>query len=90
MPAPMTPELVAERWACSANKVRSMVKDGELRGFRIGNRYRIPIDAVEEYEQCQMNRNTASAGSTEIGSSHGGSTASAGGIAYLRRMKRGI
>ncbi|HBM58790.1 MAG TPA: hypothetical protein DD444_06335 [Citreicella sp.] len=49
---PMTPEMLAERWHCSAETVRQMFKRGDLRGFRVGRMIRIPFDAVEEYE-CQ-------------------------------------
>lgn len=52
-PRPMTAEMVAERWQCSAETVRQMVKRGELRGFRVGRMIRVPVDAVEEME-CQQ------------------------------------
>ena len=47
---PYTPDSLADRWECSPEKVRQMVKCGELRGFRIGRKIRIPGDAVEEFE----------------------------------------
>lgn len=48
---PLTPEQVALRWGCSSNHVRNLIKRGDLRAFRLGERLlRVPIDAVEEYE----------------------------------------
>lgn len=47
---PYTPDSLAERWQCSAETVRQMIKRGELRAFRVGVMYRVPVDAVEEYE----------------------------------------
>ena len=45
--------MVAERWGCSANHVRNLIKRGELPAFRLGKRLiRIPVAAVEEFEHC--------------------------------------
>jgi len=67
-----TPETAAERYGCSANHIRNLIKRGELRAFRLGPRLiRIPEDALEEYEQCQM-KNTASEGSRADGLFPGG------------------
>ncbi|WP_408886836.1 helix-turn-helix domain-containing protein [Lichenicola cladoniae] len=42
---------LADRWACSAGKVRSLIASGQLPAFRIGTKmFRIPIAAVVEYE----------------------------------------
>ena len=49
---PFSPETLADRWGCSAEKVRLMYRDGELRGFRLGKLIRIPAAEVERYE-CQ-------------------------------------
>jgi excisionase family DNA binding protein len=49
-----TPEMLAERWQCSANHVRNLLKRGELQYFRLGPRLiRIKLAAVEEYERRQ-------------------------------------
>ena len=53
---PYSPETLAQRWGCSAEKVRLMCKGGELASFRLGKLIRIPAAEVERYE-CQ---NTAS------------------------------
>lgn len=50
---PLSPDLLADRWQCSAETVRQMIHRGELRGFRVGRMIRIPWDAVEEIERCQ-------------------------------------
>jgi excisionase family DNA binding protein len=47
---PYTPETLAERWSCSAEKVRQMIHRGELAGFRLGKLFRIPAVEVERYE----------------------------------------
>ncbi|WP_394707787.1 helix-turn-helix domain-containing protein [Roseovarius pacificus] len=47
---PYTPDMLAERWQCSAESVRLLCHSGELRSFRIGRMFRIPADAVDEYE----------------------------------------
>lgn len=53
---PYSPETLAARWGCSAEKIRLMYRDGELAGFRLGKLIRIPAAEVERYE-CE---NTAS------------------------------
>lgn len=51
---PYTPDSLAERWGCSAETIRNMIRDGRLQGFRVGRRlFRIPAAVVEEIEQCQ-------------------------------------
>ena len=45
---PFTPETLADRWGCSAETVRQLVKAGRLRGFRVGRMFRIPAVAVED------------------------------------------
>jgi excisionase family DNA binding protein len=51
---PYSPESLAERWDCSAEKVRQMVHRGELDGFRLGKLIRIPAIEVEKYECSQQ------------------------------------
>ena len=53
-PKPYSPETLADRWGCSAEKVRLMYRAGELPGFRLGKLIRIPANEVERYE-CQTN-----------------------------------
>jgi excisionase family DNA binding protein len=48
---PYTPETLAERWECSPAIVRRMLKAGELRGFKLGDKlWRIPASVVDEFE----------------------------------------
>lgn len=49
---PFSPETLAKRWACSAEKVRLMCHAGELASFRLGKLIRIPAAEVERFE-CQ-------------------------------------
>jgi len=58
---PFSPETLADRWGCSAAKVRTMYRDGEIAGFKLGKLIRIPAAEVERYE-CQI---TASPGTEE-------------------------
>jgi excisionase family DNA binding protein len=50
---PFSPESLAERWGCSAEKVRQMCHGGELPSFRLGKLIRIPAIEVERYECAQ-------------------------------------
>jgi excisionase family DNA binding protein len=51
---PYTPESLAERWSCSAEKVRQMINRGELIGFRLGKLIRIPAVEVERFECASL------------------------------------
>ncbi len=51
---PFTPETLAERWQCSPRHIRNMIRNGRLRGFRLGGKLlRIRARVVEEFETCQ-------------------------------------
>jgi excisionase family DNA binding protein len=49
---PFSPETLAERWQCSPEKVRRMVKSGGVAAFRLDRLIRIPASEVERIE-CQ-------------------------------------
>jgi excisionase family DNA binding protein len=49
---PFSPDALAERWGCSGELIRSMLRRGELAYFKIGKLYRIPANEVERIE-CQ-------------------------------------
>lgn len=49
---PYSPQTLANRWGCSAEKVRTMCRNGELASFTLGKLIRIPAHEVERYE-CQ-------------------------------------
>lgn len=48
---PFTSAALAERWGCSAETVRRLLKAGRLRGFRVGRKFRIPASAVVDFER---------------------------------------
>ncbi|MFV0245142.1 MAG: helix-turn-helix domain-containing protein [Qingshengfaniella sp.] len=50
MARPYTPELLADRWDCSAETVRDMIRRGVLPAFRVGRMMRIAAQVVEDYE----------------------------------------
>lgn len=41
---------LAELWGCSTDMVYSLLKDGRLRGFKLGKDWRITDEARIEYE----------------------------------------
>lgn len=57
---PYTPESLAKRWKCSPSQVRKLIRAGnhlgqKLKAFQIGHGlYRIPFDAVGEFESCGL------------------------------------
>lgn len=53
MQKPYTPVTLAERWGCSAEKIRRMCRAGELAKLPLGPKLiRIPASEVERFE-CQ-------------------------------------
>lgn len=50
-PEVYTPRTLAKHWQCSERSVRRVINEGKLVTFRVGNLYRIPRRAVEEYEE---------------------------------------
>ncbi|MGQ3486076.1 helix-turn-helix domain-containing protein [Roseovarius pacificus] len=83
-PMPMTPDMLADRWHCSAETVRNLVKSGDLRGFRVGRMIRIPWDAVEEYECQGSQSDDCAAGSASTGQTR---TPESGGAISLRHAR---
>ena len=61
---PFTPDTLAKRWGCSATKVRQMIKEGELAGFRLGKLIRIPAIEVQRFESELTAAATAAATSS--------------------------
>lgn len=62
---PYSPQTLAERWACSPEKIRQMCRSGDLASFTLGKLIRIPAVEVERIE-CQ---NTASSSTEGSGAS---------------------
>ncbi|WP_394699126.1 excisionase family DNA-binding protein [uncultured Cohaesibacter sp.] len=55
---PLTPEQLSERWQCSKTLVIRTINEGKLSAFRLGKKhFRIPIEAVKEYEACLVKSN---------------------------------
>ncbi|VVT04753.1 helix-turn-helix domain-containing protein [Rhizobium sp. EC-SD404] len=48
-----TPDTLAERWQCSPQHIRDLVKRGELPCFRVGRLIRITVETVLAYERGQ-------------------------------------
>ncbi|WP_425309753.1 excisionase family DNA-binding protein [Falsirhodobacter halotolerans] len=59
MGKPWTPEMIADRWMCSGETVRQMIRDGRLPAFRVGRMMRVTNQALEEYE-CKTSGSDAS------------------------------
>lgn len=53
-PAYYTPEQLAALWQCDRTTVRRLCQRGKLRTFRIGDLWRIPAEAVAEFEARTM------------------------------------
>lgn len=60
---PHSPETLADRWGCSAEKVRRMYHEGLLPGFRLGKLIRIPAAEVDRFE-CQNTDSLSTAETT--------------------------
>ena len=45
----LTVGAVAERFGCSPKLVRRLLKNGEIEGTRIGNRWRIDHESLDDY-----------------------------------------
>lgn len=63
MSRPLTPDMIAERWMCSGETVRQLIRTGKLPAFRIGRMLRVTPQALEEYE-CKTIELDASMGVT--------------------------
>ena len=82
-PRPFTPDALADRWGVSSETVRQLIKRGDLPGFRVGRMFRIPAQAVEDFEQCQT---SASDGSEAASASTGETTQQDDGSAIVLRQ----
>lgn len=47
-------EEVAARWGITDGMVRRMLREGSLRGMRVGSAWRVPTDAIVAYEEAHM------------------------------------
>lgn len=57
-PKPMylTIQDVADRWACSTDLVRRLLRTGELPGMKIGNIWRVAVTTLEQFEADRTKR----------------------------------
>lgn len=54
-----TPRQLAERWQVHKSTVSRLCQAGDLRAFRVGDLWRIPLESVEEFERRTANRDQA-------------------------------
>ena len=47
---PFSVRALAKRWSCSEGAVRSLIRHGSLRHFRVGELIRVRAEEVESYE----------------------------------------
>ncbi|RJE82968.1 DNA-binding protein [Paracoccus onubensis] len=82
---PYTPDQLAERWGCSGETVRSLIRTGKLSAFRVGRMMRITQATVEEYESCGTIESGDSRGAL---SSCGMTTTEPGDVIALRHTRQ--
>ena len=68
MAKPYSPDDLAERWGCSGELVRAMIRRGEIAHFKLGKLYRIPASEVERIE-CQTTTSSDGTAANEQSSS---------------------
>jgi len=85
MTRPLSADMLANRWHVSAETIRQLCKSGSIRAFRVGRMFRIPMDAILEYEACQ---NIVLESSEADLPSHGGRTESADAIVLMHSRPR--
>ena len=77
---PFTPQMLAERWGCSRQHVHDLIKQRQLRAFRIGTKLlRVSAEEVARWEA----QNTGSGSSMTDTSSSGGRQAEDAAIASV-------
>ena len=47
----LTPEELAKRWRVAPKTIYRSLSAGVLKGFQVGKQWRIPLEAVEQYEK---------------------------------------
>ncbi|MBX7488847.1 helix-turn-helix domain-containing protein [Qipengyuania sp. GH25] len=79
---PYSPATLAARWECSTTLIYDLLNAGTLKGFRIGKLWRIPTDAIEEYETSPSTGTAA----TELGETPVEPAMQTGAAARLARL----
>lgn len=82
MVQPYSPATLAQRWGCSTTLIYDLLNAGTLKGFRLGKLWRIPADAVEEYESSPPTGTAA----TELGEAPAEPAMQAGAATRLARL----
>lgn len=74
---PYTPDTLAQRWTCTPQHVRKLIRTNMLRAFRIGSLLRISADEVERYERCESGPMDTALSATAAPGQSSGTTATA-------------
>ena len=64
MPNALGTRALAERWACSDQHIRNLIRRGDLPAFQAGRILRVPMTAIEAFESCGSS-NTEESGPSE-------------------------
>lgn len=51
----LIPSEVAADLRCSIRQVQALLQSGELSGYRVGTRWRVPVANVEDFKRRQSN-----------------------------------
>lgn len=92
---PYTTQQLADRWSCSPQAIRKMIRGGKLVAFTVGigarDHYRIAAEEVERVEQCRDQPRTSpqalDPGGTEGAGAPSGETTPTIPAALLRRQR---
>lgn len=84
MNRPWTPDMLADRWGCSGETVRQLIRSGQLPAFRVGRMLRVKHETVEAYECGTIE----SEGSKDDSSSHGTTNEAPADVIALRLKRR--
>ncbi|MGI9408440.1 MAG: helix-turn-helix domain-containing protein [Hyphomicrobiaceae bacterium] len=76
---PYTTVSLAKRWGCTPQHVRKMIRSGQLKAIRLGDKLiRIPATVVEEYEECSQGLDDTRDDGTRSGQSRGSISSASG------------
>lgn len=54
MPSALGTRALAERWDCSDQHIRNLIKRGDLPAFTAGHILRVPMKVIEAIESCGL------------------------------------
>jgi excisionase family DNA binding protein len=55
----VSPDELAEAWDVHQETVRRWLRSGELQGLKVGRQWRVPLAAVEAFEQANNREGSA-------------------------------